>query len=747
MSAITAATTATMTATPNLRGSVAMALELEDHHHGNRIRILENVATAEQQQQKEHAYDSEYANPNNGQEIIEPEHKHNDNHEATEAEYQNVANKLDQSVSQLKETLATKGEHLVIDNDTGKALLEPLPLLLVEEEAEEDVVVLLAKEPTLDEANAELDFDVDADADELEKQAEANMFVEELLAEEAQDAEAFEQEFDKAIMGEAVEDEDDDDDPMDEGDNIEIANTNNLTTDEQSLEEGEELKEEHQHEAEMEMEEEIEQEGVALYRNPTSTLSNLNLNDLDQENLDKQESGEQELEQKLLEEIDIDQTTGGQLLELGPGEEIILQEGPDGKLQSMIVLDEDGHEVEHVEVENMEELVEEAADEWEKEHKNKKDNDVEFTFGTNGELDKVLDVLEYLGREGEIEHDVDESEQVQKPLDVEELLEEVQVTLYQEAKTAIEEEGDGSQEEDDVDVDHGNEAEEEMLLDGEENENENEYYKTLTTAMTTEEEEQEEDFKELMGEEEFIKEMALEEEEEEQEWEQEYLNEEQEEWEQESYYDYNTNNDIGIDNNDNDTEYDDAQEDDYEYVNVGDKDDGAPSTLDEYGVPIDSVLSSTSETEDQKISQDWNNDPILNQESEIEVPGDTGSSVAAPYYANLDNEMTGTIGSVSGDVPVAMEKAETPIINVVDGKIVGGNHDYDNMNSGSIVLLLAIVGVLLSFMVFVRSRRDGESDGGPPASSTLPNRRTSADGGAGAAGYELVNPGQTYHSH
>jgi hypothetical protein len=330
-----------------------------------------------------------------------------------------------------------------------------------------------------------------------------------------------------------------------------------------------------------------------------------------------------------------------------------------------VVTVETSKEVEH---EMEEKAVEDAVDEWEKEHnaKNKQDNDndVEFAYGPNGELDKVVDVSGYLGKEGEIENEdgVDnESEQEQEK-------------LYQETRTAIEEEGGGYGSQEDV----------------QEHKNVKEYYETLTDAMTTDELLQEEDFKQW-GEEEFVKNMAWEEEEEE--WEQEYISkEEQEEWEQKSYYDY----DLASNEINTNREYYYNNEYDYEYVNGGDKVyNGVPPTLDEYGFPI--------ETEDKKISQDWNNDPILNQESEIiEAPGSSG-------------------------------KAEPPILNhVVDGKIVANHNGYDymNMNSSLMVLLVAIVGVLLSLMAVVRFRRGGGQRRGSPA---------------GGAGYEQVNPGQTYH--
>jgi hypothetical protein len=153
--------------------------------------------------------------------------------------------------------------------------------------------------------------------------------------------------------------------------------------------------------------------------------------------------------------------------------------------------------------------------------------------------------------------------------------------------------------------------------------------------------------------------------------------------------------------------------------------------LDEYGFPI----GDTTKDEETQFSQDWNNNDPINQESENEVPGNAVN--AAPYgYNNFNHD----------GLPTEMEKAEAET-QVVDGKIVGTGSM--NMNRGSMVLLVAIVGVLLSLMLFVRSRRDRNGEGNTGPSSTLPQRRSNsaAGGGAGsaAAGYEPVNPGQTYN--
>jgi hypothetical protein len=129
--------------------------------------------------------------------------------------------------------------------------------------------------------------------------------------------------------------------------------------------------------------------------------------------------------------------------------------------------------------------------------------------------------------------------------------------------------------------------------------------------------------------------------------------------------------------------------------------------LDEYGFPI----GDTTKDEETQFSQDWNNNDPINEESETEVPGNAVN--AAPYgYNNFNHD----------GLPMEMEKAEAET-HVVDGKIVGTGSM--NMNRGSMVLLVAIVGVLLSLMLFVRSRRDrGECNDGP--SSTLPQRKSNS---------------------
>jgi hypothetical protein len=480
--------------------------------------------------------------------------------------------------------------------------------------------------------------------------------------------------------------------------------------------------------------------------------------------------------------------------------------GPNGELDKVMAvseyLDESEQDQEPLEdVEKEEELLEMDMEEEAAPPEPTKEYDVEFAYGPDGALDKVVDVdvdeseqQEQVPHEMSLYVDVDgpyqkETQTTAPPGNVNvdgdvvvdyvdgDEAEEVAETvvsdvkgLYQETETQStapmdEQEGsegddiEGSQEENNVNVDgdvvvdyvDGDEAEEEIpvvVLDGKGNDDvdidSSSNDKNILTTSEQEEQldllEKEEDVKPQMtkwDEDEFIQDMALDEQEQEEEWEQEYINlssnsneneeqleqseqteweqEAQEEWEQasaQSYYDYDLHN--GSSN-----EYD-----------MDDADYNTPA-LDEYGFPI----GDTTKDEETQFSQDWNNNDPINQESENEVPGNAVN--AAPYgYNNFNHD----------GLPTEMEKAEAET-HVVDGKIVGTGSM--NMNRGSMVLLVAIVGVLLSLMLFVRSRRDRNGEGNTGPSSTLPQRRSNsaAGGGAGsaAAGYEPVNPGQTYN--
>jgi hypothetical protein len=480
--------------------------------------------------------------------------------------------------------------------------------------------------------------------------------------------------------------------------------------------------------------------------------------------------------------------------------------GPNGELDKVMAvseyLDESEQDQEPLEdVEKEEELLEMDMEEEAAPPEPTKEYDVEFAYGPDGALDKVVDVdvdeseqQEQVPHEMSLYVDVDgpyqkETQTTAPPGNVNvdgdvvvdyvdgDEAEEVAETvvsdvkgLYQETETQStapmdEQEGsegddiEGSQEENNVNVDgdvvvdyvDGDEAEEEIpvvVLDGKGNDDvdidSSSNDKNILTTSEQEEQldllEKEEDVKPQMtkwDEDEFIQDMALDEQEQEEEWEQEYINlssnsneneeqleqseqteweqEAQEEWEQasaQSYYDYDLHN--GSSN-----EYD-----------MDDADYNTPA-LDEYGFPI----GDTTKDEETQFSQDWNNNDPINQESENEVPGNAVN--AAPYgYNNFNHD----------GLPTEMEKAEAET-HVVDGKIVGTGSM--NMNRGSMVLLVAIVGVLLSLMLFVRSRRDRNGEGNTGPSSTLPQRKSNsaAGGGAGsaAAGYEPVNPGQTYN--
>jgi hypothetical protein len=480
--------------------------------------------------------------------------------------------------------------------------------------------------------------------------------------------------------------------------------------------------------------------------------------------------------------------------------------GPNGELDKVMAvseyLDESEQDQEPLEdVEKEEELLEMDMEEEAAPPEPTKEYDVEFAYGPDGALDKVVDVdvdeseqQEQVPHEMSLYVDVDgpyqkETQTTAPPGNVNvdgdvvvdyvdgDEAEEVAETvvsdvkgLYQETETQStapmdeqeRSEGDdieGSQEENNVNVDgdvvvdyvDGDEAEEEIpvvVLDGKGNDDvdidSSSNDKNILTTSEQEEQldllEKEEDVKPQMtkwDEDEFIQDMALDEQEQEEEWEQEYINlssnsneneeqleqseqteweqEAQEEWEQasaQSYYDYDLHN--GSSN-----EYD-----------MDDADYNTPA-LDEYGFPI----GDTTKDEETQFSQDWNNNDPINQESENEVPGNAVN--AAPYgYNNFNHD----------GLPTEMEKAEAET-HVVDGKIVGTGSM--NMNRGSMVLLVAIVGVLLSLMLFVRSRRDRNGEGNTGPSSTLPQRKSNsaAGGGAGsaAAGYEPVNPGQTYN--